>query len=572
MLLKNCFKGSTTDLDKVCSPQETVARVEEVLQRYGGVLSKNKRIDTGRLGIPVYMSCCGPKALDLLPGRKQMGKGASPEQAQASALMELTERFSFFAFWQDGHSCETCTWTEAKARYGEALIPIEHILDSVGDDLEPDLAENLLDLLAWRFAKVWDLALEREVYAPVDWFRLLNEYNGSCAGNTNEEAILQGLCEVIERHVCARIDDRTPELPTIDPDSCTDPTLRVLLDSFEANGIQVWLKDFSYGLPAPTVGALAYDPQTFPESSEIVFTAGTASSPGKAAIRALTEVAQLAGDFETGSNYEASGLSKYTSLDECAWLTRGRACSLNSLPDITDENIAHEIRTLARSLDRQGLRAYAAEMTHPDLAIPAFYTFITGCDFRERTRHPSLGLFVGRRLAEDTPVEEARPGLQILEALQPEAPYVPFFQGLLALREDAPEQAMTCFAAAAGLQPGREERALVDFYLGYSASLINDWETTATALDRSLAASRSHAAFNLRGVAAFKQAQYAEARKHFEQALAEDSGSAMDIANVGMCALKLGDRQEAITWLQTALELDPGIEFARETLAGLLNT
>ena len=30
--------------------------------------------------------------------QKQMGKGGSPAQAEASALMELVERFSFFSF------------------------------------------------------------------------------------------------------------------------------------------------------------------------------------------------------------------------------------------------------------------------------------------------------------------------------------------------------------------------------------------------------------------------------------------------------------------------------------------
>ena len=53
---------------------------------------------------------------------------------------------------------------------------------------------------------------------------------------------------------------------------------------------------------------------TFPEKSEIVWTAGTTPDPQKALSRALSETAQLAGDFNTGSNYIASGLPKFKNL------------------------------------------------------------------------------------------------------------------------------------------------------------------------------------------------------------------------------------------------------------------
>ncbi len=61
--------------------------------------------------------------------------------------------------------------------------------------------------------------------------------------------------------------------------------------------------------------------QLFPEKSEIVYTAGTTPDPEKALIRAVTEVAQLAGDFNTDSNYIASGLPKPLSMEEVDYLT-----------------------------------------------------------------------------------------------------------------------------------------------------------------------------------------------------------------------------------------------------------
>ena len=107
--LKDCFKAYTTDQDKAAPPAETVARVKAVLeQKCPGVLEETRRVDTGRLGIPVYLSLCGPAARAVMPTRKQMGKGASPDQAEASALMEL--------------GSGGCTWSEA-AGAGCSVVP-----------------------------------------------------------------------------------------------------------------------------------------------------------------------------------------------------------------------------------------------------------------------------------------------------------------------------------------------------------------------------------------------------------------------------------------------------------------
>ncbi|MDE8731489.1 YcaO-like family protein, partial [Desulfovibrio desulfuricans] len=94
------------------------------------------------------------------------------------------------------------------------------------------------------------------------------------ARHCREESLLQSLSELIERHVCCREDRNLPTTPTIDPASCAfDPVLAELLAAFEREGVRIVLKDFSQGMPLPTVAAVAWDPKTFPDSSEIVYTA-----------------------------------------------------------------------------------------------------------------------------------------------------------------------------------------------------------------------------------------------------------------------------------------------------------
>jgi ribosomal protein S12 methylthiotransferase accessory factor len=570
--LQACPKAYTKDQDKAFAPAETVARVKKLMAaKCRGVLAETERVDTGRLGIPVFVSTCGPQAAQVMPTRKQMGKGASPDQAEASALMELVERFSFFTFWEDDSNFEELTWSEAQQRWPGTVIGVERMLQSVGEELTEEQAVAVLDLVAWKFHPALNLATESVEYVPLDWFKKLNEFNGSSAGNTFEESLGQGLSELVERHVCCRIDRERMELPTIDLDSCDDPVFRDLVQRYRNNGITIILKDFSLGFPVPTVGALAYDEKTFPALSEIVFTAGTAASPLKAAVRALTEVAQLAGDFETSRVYEASGLPKFTSLDQVGWLEDGPIISLDSLPTVEDNDILVELRHMAAGLKAMGFTAYGVDTTHPDLGVTANYGFVPGFDFRERTPHASLGMFVGRMLAEDAPIDEADHGLDVLETLYPDAHFLPFFRGLLALRMQDPGFAAIMFEVAEPLQPAPQERALAAFYAAYAMSLEERWDEMVPHLDKAIAHDDEvKEYFNLRGVARFKAGEYQVAAEDFEAALAIDSGSPEDLANLGLCHKLMGHSEQARDYLEAALGLNPELQYARDHLEELI--
>jgi len=567
-----CPKGHTLELDKVCPPEQTVAKVRAAFAAFGDeILARTRRIDTGRLGIPVFMSMCGQLARSVMPTRKQMGKGASAIQAEASALVELAERFSFFSFWADAGRFVTATWSQAEQRWPGGVLPIGEITKSVGEDIALEHAREILDLVSWRFGPATEVRTGKEVFAPLDWFKKINEFNGSSAGNTAEESILQGLCELIERHVCAVVDHERMAASTIAPGTLNDPVLRDLWEAFARQGVCVLLKDFSLGLPAPTVAAIAYDPATFPDRSEIVFTAGTAATPAKAAIRALTEVAQLAGDFETGSNYEASGLPKFTALSQLAWLEQGATVSLESLPSIARGDIFEEVKILTNSLASMGLHAYSTDTTHPDLGVPAHYSFVPGFRFRERALRPSLGLFVGRILAEDYPAEQARTGLLALRRFYPGASFLDFFEGLLAIRQDRNQEALGLLARSEPVLDHDDDRALAAFYQGYALTRDGEWASSLTHLDRAIGlCPELKEYFNLRGVAKFKMEQYASAEQDFQAALDLDSGSAVDLANKGLCAKFLGRVEEAAELLQSALELDSGLDFVKPHLEELL--
>ncbi len=570
--LKSCPKGYDRDLDKVISPQETVLRVKDILRRFGkDILLSTRRIDTGRLGIPVFFSEYGEKARAVCPRRKQMGKGASVEQAEASALMELVERYSFFSFWESDENFFTGTFSEAKEKFRyTSLISEEEILKSVDDNLDKKDFSKVFDLVKWRFCRALLVKENKEIVLPADWFKVLNEYNGSSAGNTFEESILQGACELVERHVSAIIDRKEIVLPTIDLNTISNTVLKDLISCFVKNNIKLWLKDFSMGMGVPTVGALAYDPSTFPEKSEIVFTAGCATSPDKAAIRALTEVAQLAGDFCTNSRYEPSGLRKFDRLEEARWVMEGELVDLTSLPDISNIDIYVELNLLSDRLRGMGYNLYSIDTTHPEIGIPCNYNIVPGFLFRERTKYPSVGLFVGRLLVEKESPQIAEKGLIVLEEVYPDGYFIPFFKGQVALKRSDFKKAMYFFENALDIQPGDEEKSLVLFYMAWVYFQQEKFEAAIKYLNEAISLVDDNVIyFNLRGTCKFKLKRFEEASFDFKKVLDIDRGSAMDLANLGMCYKMMGNREYAISCFKDALELDPTIDFAREQLRKL---
>ena len=149
----------------------------------------------------------------------------------------------------------------------------------------------------------------------------------------------------------------------------------------------------------PTVAALAYDPASFPESSEIVFAAGTTTDPAKSLIRALTEVAQLAGDFHRRTSYRPT-LPKYESLEEAAYLMApGPLVPLDSLPNLAHENLKVEIGNCLKALARLHLEVLAVDVTHPRIGIPAVYVLIPGTHFLERTRNTNVVFHLAKTAA-----------------------------------------------------------------------------------------------------------------------------------------------------------------------------
>ena len=567
--ISDAIKQATDDQDKSMQPEQTVAMVKEKMNTMDlKILEQTMRIDNGRLDIPVFFSTCGHDARAVIGTKKQMGKGATPTQAEASAIMELVERFSFFSFYKNQANTRLGTY----AQFGNEAIAFDQIARSVHDDSgDLTIARKLFESLPLRWTGAWSLTHEREVLVPLDWFYAINAFNGPSAGNCVAEALCQGICEVVERHVSSVISRRRVAAPVIDPHSATDRLVREMLDKYNRAGIKVVISDFTLEMGIPSVGVLAYDPSTFPQRSEIVWTAGTTPGSEKALSRALTEVAQLAGDFNSGSNYVASGLPKFTRLEEADYIIGGPGpVPLSNLPDISNPNIRIEVASCVQALAERNFEVIVMDTMHPKLAIPAFYTIIPGAHFRERAAGTSVAMFVAKLTVEHFPVDAAIQRLADMERLLPGKYFLQFYLGNCHLELGDPKQALTHFSRALELSPNDQDVPSIYSYMGVCYKELGDYKTALEVLAKGEALDPERTdIYNLMGFCHFMRKEHEAAIGCFERVIQLDPSSAIDYANIASNYREMGKTEEAIRYYRLALELDRSIDFARDNLERL---
>ncbi|MCX7823017.1 MAG: YcaO-like family protein [Syntrophobacterales bacterium] len=569
--LQSVKKGYRYDQDKVRSPEETIAWVKERFRLSGyDILMQTVRIDSGRLGIPVYISRCGEDAKVIIGTRKQMGKGATPAQSEASALMELSERFSFFSYMK--------TRKHFRALGSEVLddaIALRHLLMSIHDEVTPEdlVREFIKDLpLRWVPAlSVWE-GVDR--WVPIDWFYLINEYNGPAAGNTIEEAVVQSLCEVVERHVGSVISAEKLVVPLIDPNTVSSEAGRELLRKYRAHNISLFLRDFSLDTGIPSVGVLAYDPVTFPQQSEIVFTVGTTTDPETSLCRALTEVAQLAGDFQNRTSYKPT-FPKYGSLEEASYLISSvnvPIISIKDMPSLSNDDLLREIEQMVQVLrERKGWDLFVVNVTHPLLDVPTVYSIIPGAHFLDRAIGTDFPQHMARTLLRALEPAEASAQIERLMGYFGKRYDLLFFRGYAESEKSNFYEALRLYeeALSEGV-PSEAEKISIVMNMAFCWKEMGSYDKALKCLKSVEGEAGNLKEFHhLRGACYYYLERYEEAIEHFERVIEIDPGSAIDYANIASSLRKLGHEREAIALYQMALELDPTLEFAKEHLASL---
>jgi YcaO-like protein with predicted kinase domain len=385
MILNSCFKKYQDQaIGKVVSPERTCETALKKLRNLSpAILAHYLEVQT-QLGIP-QVRVIGTEDFQAFTRAKgQNGKGHSQAQALASGLMEFVERYSCGKYLRNGISL-TGSFRELEARGNP--FHLEDILKYPRLGGQQAIGELRNAKLAWY--KGYTLE-EKEVYIPMNLIRyLLEGSNGMAAGNSLEEALLHGICEVIERHFRTLIEESKIKTPFIDKSTIQLPIAKQLIKKAEALGQEIYVKDFSLGFGMPIIGAIRKTGRT-----RCTVTVGVAAGRDEALARALTENSQAQGAKDV--TYRISEVGYH--------FAKNRSVALQDIADIADSNILREIQKAKALLDKERMQVFFLIATDPDLNIPSVYVYIPQCRYAWppiRYRNIWMGLILESLVVKD---------------------------------------------------------------------------------------------------------------------------------------------------------------------------
>jgi ribosomal protein S12 methylthiotransferase accessory factor len=258
-------------LYKDAAPLETIERIRSILASHRLLVTETAWYQHGSFLHSVRIS--SPDGL-----LAANGKGLTREAALASAYAELMERLQNRMLHRfDYYLCaEHARW---RGRSGfqhapdEVRLPVSEYVDRVGVDLLRRLApaDAPADVRDWldRFSEdgsllcvpFEEIETREPTLLPLRLLRFVYASTGMCAGNTADEALVQGLSEVVERHVLDVVYHDgvvPPELPA--PAYATAAILpAIIADLRERTGLVVSVRDCSLGIGLPAAAVVLYD-------------------------------------------------------------------------------------------------------------------------------------------------------------------------------------------------------------------------------------------------------------------------------------------------------------------------
>ena len=208
--------------------------------------------------------------------------------------------------------------------------------------------------------------------------------NGCAAGSSLEDAVLQGLLELVERDAVAIWwYNRTP-MPGMDLDAFHDPWIDELRAVHAGLGREVWLLDVTSDLGVPAMVAVSR--RTNGPREDIMFGCGAHLDPRIAARRALTELNQCMPmvcepvDLSV-FDVDMRRWMETTCLADHPWLAPDPAVlphdpfhhGYTHRRDLTDD-----IRAIQETVEAKGMELLVLDQTRPDIGLPVVRVVVPG--------------------------------------------------------------------------------------------------------------------------------------------------------------------------------------------------
>jgi oxazoline/thiazoline synthase len=354
------------------------------------------------------------------------GKGSTSEQAEASALMEAIERYSGifqgdeirmkrrFADFAPGDAIlANDVQLFSEAQFAARFEPAQDDSHPIPDPIDPTAR------IEW--SPAWSLRDKRFRYLPTGLMYFFyrdfhTDSNGCAAGNTLQEAIVQGFLELVERDAYAIWWYNRSQRSEIDLSEFDDSYIRDIKTQFTDAGRKLWVLDVTNDLGVPTYVAIMHWMKDGQEHIE--FGSGAHFDRRIALLRSLTELSQFltigmmggaSGDKSSLDGITPLRLENYPFLIPASGPTVAPELGINVPLDSAREQVEACVE-IAR---RAGYDFLVLDQTRPDVEVSVARVIVPGL------RHFYRRFGPGRLY--DVPVK-----LGLLDRPLPESELTPF--------------------------------------------------------------------------------------------------------------------------------------------------
>jgi ribosomal protein S12 methylthiotransferase accessory factor len=404
-------KVSTSDGGhRAFEQSKTLEQLERHLSPITGIVSalspgdRTSSTHDGRSLTPIFMadhsfSDTHDKWLFLQEGlrRRSGGKGKSVEQARVSALAEALERY-----------CGVFDGTEQRlratfAQLGESAVHPNTCMGYSERQYEKRqswnrrgkkacwVPERFREDVEIEWTPLWSLSAEETRYLPTSFcyygYQSLDplfaraDSNGCAAGSVVEDAVLQGLLELIERDAVAiwwynRLRRKAMDLKSID-----DAYVSALVEHYRDLQREVWALDITSDIGISTFVAISKRVDKAEE--DIIYGFGAHLDPCLALSRALTELNQALEAVPTVSGPESTrtylgsedavGWWRTVTTSNAAYLTPDPGAAPRRLQDfknLASDDLLQDISTCRELAARRGIDVLVLDQARPDVGFP----------------------------------------------------------------------------------------------------------------------------------------------------------------------------------------------------------
>ncbi|HLP89934.1 MAG TPA: TOMM precursor leader peptide-binding protein [Nostocaceae cyanobacterium] len=414
IILEHRKKTFTSDGGhRTCSPQETLRKYQHHISPITGVVRELAKIPSNGL-IHTYIAKHHFQNmfddLDSLRqnvGGRSGGKGRTDSQARASGFCEAIERYSGVFQGDEIRHQSSYQRLGDKAIHPNACMNFSQQqyqereqwnakcpgwFQKVPAPFDP---EREID-----WTPVWSLTYQDFKYLPTAYCYYgypqshqpdcWADSNGCAAGNTLEEAILQGFMELVERDAVALWWYNRLQKPKVDLGSFNEPYFQTLQEYYQKINRELWILDITSDLNIPTFAAVSR--RTDQAVEDIVLGYGAHFDPKIAISRALTEVNQilpnvLLAQTDSSTVYPQSADSlalewwKTATVGNQPYLLPDNLTQSKTYadyPQLANDDLLEDVKLCQQITEQNGLEMLVLDQTRADIGLRVAKVIVPG--------------------------------------------------------------------------------------------------------------------------------------------------------------------------------------------------